>query len=175
MQEALEIEKEVKEPAEFRERTQCVACESTRLKVLDRGTFGDEPHRTLILESPWGTSPFPHLRNCEWVFVECEDCHQIFHQRTLTEQWDERRFREWMTDDAIARFEEAAGMRSVGTKFNNARADVEHLLKLDSLTHELRNGEPMRILDFGCGWGRFIGIAQLFGCQAAGIDRHSAR
>ena len=161
--------------AEFRERTACISCESSRLEVTDRGKFSEGPHRAMLLESEWGTSPFPYLEHCEWVLVRCEDCKQVFQQRVLSEEWDERRFREWMTDDAIARYEEAHGLRTPDARFEKARGHVEDLLKLEKTTRELRGGEALRVLDFGCGWGGFIGIARQFGCEASGLDRHTAR
>lgn len=161
--------------AEFIERKQCISCDSTKLEVLDCGTFGQEPHLTMIRESPWGNSPLSQIKDCDWVLVRCEECAQVFHQRVLTEKWEEIRFREWMTDKAIRIFEEARGKYSAHAKFERARGEVEHILKLEKMTRAIRNEATLRILDFGCGWGTFIAIANHFGCEAMGIDRATAR
>ncbi len=161
--------------ADFQDRNLCIACESPRLRVLDRGTFGQEPHLTMILTSPWGTSPLPYLQDCEWVLVQCKDCKQIFHQRILTEEWQERRFQEWMTGDAIRRFEDSIGISTPEAQFSAAVGNVERLLILERLTRNLRKGEVLRVLDFGCGWGTFVELATIFGCEATGVDRSTAR
>jgi SAM-dependent methyltransferase len=163
------------ERAQFVERKNCIACDSVSLKTLDRGTFGQGPHRSMIEEGIWGTNPLPHLEDCEWELVECRDCGQVFHKRILTPEWDERRHAEWMTKEAMDRFEEVHGYRRPQAIFDRARSDVERLLCLEKLTRGLRNGDTLRLLDFGCGWGRLVTLANLFGFSAHGVDRSNAR
>ena len=129
----------------------------------------------MILNGIWGESPFPYLQDCEWELVECAKCNQIFHKRLLTPEWEDRRFAKWMTKEAIERFEEQRGGRTPHAQFHRARGYVDHLLCLEKMTRGLRNGEALRILDFGCGWGQSVAVAGLFGCEAYGIDRHNAR
>jgi 2-polyprenyl-3-methyl-5-hydroxy-6-metoxy-1,4-benzoquinol methylase len=163
------------EQAEFIERTNCIACGSCALKTLDKGTFGREPHRSMIAEGIWGTNPLPYINDCEWELVECAECGQIFHKRILTPQWDERRHTEWMNRDAIERFEELHGSRTPNALFEQARADVDRILCLEKMTRRLRKGEMLRLLDFGCGWGRLVTLGNIFGFAAHGVDRSNAR
>jgi len=163
------------EPANFMERLNCITCNSTSLVTLDRGTFGQEPHRSMIAEGIWGINPLPYLEHCEWELVKCRDCGQVFHKRILTPEWDARRHAEWMTRDAISEFEELHGQRRPRWIFDRARSEVDRLLCFEQMTRGIRNEEPLRLLDFGCGWGRLVTLANLFGFSAHGVDRSNAR
>lgn len=162
--------------AEFCERDSCITCESKSLRVLDKGFFGDEPHRSMFLNSPWGESPLPYLEKCEYILVECENCRQVFHKRFLNPEWQERRFNDWMTSNAIHRFAEMHGLNSPTAIFDKSRTIIDHLLCLERLTRSLRKpNERLRILDFGCGWGEFIKIGETLGFETYGIDVHEPR
>jgi len=163
------------ERAAFYERPLCISCDSSGLRTLDRGTFGEAPHRSLLLDGIWGESPYPYLKDCEWELVQCHRCDQIFHKHLLTPEWDELRVSRWMTKEAIDRFEEERGIRTPTAAFDRARSEVDHVLRLEKMTRQMRNGAALRLLDFGCGWGHFVAIAGLFGFEAHGIDRHNAR
>ncbi len=161
--------------AEFYERKRCISCQSEDLHTLDRGTFGDEPHRSLLLNGIWGESPFPHLEGCTWELVECKKCGQVFHKRVMTNEWEDRRFSHWMTREAIDRFEIDRGAREPNVIFDRARGEVDMILCLERMTRATRGRAALRLLDFGCGWGRFVALSALFGFEAYGIDRHEAR
>jgi len=161
--------------AEFRVRDRCIACDSPGLATLDRGEFGRDPHLSMLRGSPWGQSPLPFVRDCVWELVECRDCGTAFHKRVLAEAWEQRRFREWMTEEAIARFESETGHDSPAANLDHARHDVDRILGIEKLTRRVRGDEVLRLLDFGCGWGRFVALAELFGFEAYGIDRSAPR
>jgi 2-polyprenyl-3-methyl-5-hydroxy-6-metoxy-1,4-benzoquinol methylase len=80
-----------------------------------------------------------------------------------------------MTEDAIRRFEAANGTHKPETIFRGTCVDIGKLLCLEKMTRSVRKGEALRILDFGCGWGRFVALASLLGFEAYGIDRSVAR
>ena len=52
---------------------------------------------------------------------------------------------------------------------------VKHVLRLDQLTRDLRKGAPVRVLDFGCGYGQFLAMCDQFGFDGVGVDRSSAK
>jgi 2-polyprenyl-3-methyl-5-hydroxy-6-metoxy-1,4-benzoquinol methylase len=164
--------------AQFTERTRCINCASSRLRELSRGKFVDEPLSGFILGDPWGESPLPYLQEAEWVLVHCSDCAQVFHRRILTEEWNEIRFSRWMSAAAMREFEErlAAVSPTAMRRFESARQQVAHVLRLEKLTRPLRSpGEPVRVLDFGCGWGNFLSACRHFGFDAVGVDRAAPR
>lgn len=163
----------MKPAAAFRERALCIACGSKDLEVLDEGSYGDGPFRKEIESSPWGESPMPHLETARWTFVRCKACQQMFHRKILTPEWDEIRHSRWMTLDAIREFERQHGSERVA--FAQALGWVEHVLRLDRLTRELRGTKPLRVLDFGCGFGGFVDMCSRFGFDAVGVDRSHAR
>jgi 2-polyprenyl-3-methyl-5-hydroxy-6-metoxy-1,4-benzoquinol methylase len=161
------------EKAEFIERLICINCGSSRLRELSRGNFSDNPIRAFLIESPWGESPMPHLEGLQWLFVECQDCSQMFHKRVLAPNWNDRRFTRWMSQDAIRAFEATYDSRS--ERFNKGRRHVTHVVRLEKMTRVLRKNEPVTLLDFGCGWGEFLAVCATFGFRAFGIDRSPAR
>ena len=161
--------------ATFLERANCINCESGRIAVLSRGKYSDQPLLGFINADPWGTNPVPYLENAEWVFVQCADCDQKFHQRILSAEWNERRFSEWMSAEAILEFEKRLG-NAATRHFENGRELVAHALRIEKITRSIRNkDEPVRVLDFGCGWGQFLAVCQRFGFDVAGVDRSEAR
>lgn len=168
-------------PAEFAERLHCINCASPRLVELSRGKFADQPLSAFIEADPWGESPVPHLKNAEWILVRCTDCEQVFHKRILTEDWNEKKYSLWMSIDAISAFE--ARLATGGGPFPSerkalrAREQVSHILRIEKHTRPIRDqGEPVRLLDFGCGSGEFLLFCRQFGVfEAYGVDRAAPR
>lgn len=161
--------------SEFTERRQCINCKGAQLTKLSRGRYTDEPLLGFINGDPWGTNPLPYLADAEWVFVQCQDCSQLFHQRILTAQWNEKRFSEWMSATAIEEFEKRIG-NAAQRHFDKGRQHVEHALRIEKLTRSIRGkDEVVRVLDFGCGWGDFLVTCQQFGFDMSGVDRSAAR
>ncbi|MBU1424381.1 MAG: class I SAM-dependent methyltransferase [Gammaproteobacteria bacterium] len=159
--------------AQFVERSKCISCGSTSLSVLSTGLFDDAPLHDFLSADPWGEDPIPFLLGNRWSFVQCNHCNQAFHKYILAPDWNERRFSQWMTQEAIDSFE-----RSLNTPerlFNKGVQNTKHVLQLEKLTRELRGTTPLRLLDFGCGYGEFIEMCSLYGFDAYGIDRSSAR
>jgi 2-polyprenyl-3-methyl-5-hydroxy-6-metoxy-1,4-benzoquinol methylase len=160
--------------AQFVERKRCINCGSSRLSVLSRGRFDDEPLRGFIDADPWGENPMPYLAGAEWVFVRCVECTQAFHARILDAQWNERRFSAWMSAEAIQQFKERSSRGFAGS-FDDAKARVAHVLRLENLTRSIRGNEAVRLLDFGCGFGEFVVDCHRFQFQAVGVDRAAPR
>jgi len=159
--------------AEFTERTKCINCGSDKLSELSRGSFGQDPVRTYIQNDPWGESPLPYIENDSWIFLRCDVCSQMFHKRILSPAWNEKRFSDWMNEEAMRRFE---ALNSAGdTVFQRVQKEVTHILRLEKMTQKLRSNEPVRIMDFGCGWGEFLALGRFFGFCGLGIDRSEAR
>jgi 2-polyprenyl-3-methyl-5-hydroxy-6-metoxy-1,4-benzoquinol methylase len=94
----------------------------------------------------------------------------MFHKRIIAPEWEETLFSKWMSRAAIEEFEERVGANSTRNRFEKGRTNTRHVLRLDKLTSALRTNDPMRILDFGCGWGDFLSAATRFGAEAYGID-----
>ncbi|MEN9848113.1 MAG: hypothetical protein RL368_853 [Pseudomonadota bacterium] len=161
--------------AEFIQRIHCINCGSTELTELSHGLFTEHPLKEFINNDPWGENPLPHLEGQSWHFVECQSCHQRFHQSVLSETWNAVRFSKWMTKAAIEMFEHTSQQARKESHFLKMTQHVAHVLKVEKLTRNIRGQEDVRILDFGCGWGEFLSVCHQFGFQCYGIDSSSER
>jgi SAM-dependent methyltransferase len=159
--------------AEFVERQRCPGCGVKELVEVASGRFGDSPLRELIDNDPWGESPMPYIFESEWRFMGCAECSLRFHQRILSPEWNELRFARWTTPVAMEEFE--AARKGPSDDFERARKDVEHVLRLEKQTRELRGDDPLRVLDFGCGNGAFLAMCELFEFVAVGVAHFAAR
>ncbi|GAO34675.1 type 12 methyltransferase [Sulfuricella sp. T08] len=159
--------------AQFVERTTCISCGSTRLAELSTGLFNEKPLCDFILNDPWGENPAPYLRGKHWSYVQCSDCGQAFHKYILAPDWNERRFSQWMTQEAIEEFERP--FKTTEYVFSKAVQYTKHVLQLERLSRSLCSGKPVRLLDFGCGYGEFLAMCDLYGFEAYGVDRSSAK
>ncbi|MBY0579691.1 MAG: class I SAM-dependent methyltransferase [Burkholderiales bacterium] len=135
--------------------------------------FDDSPLHDFISADPWGESPVPYLHGKRWSYVRCDECGQAFHRHILDPDWNERRFSQWMTQEAIETFERC--LKTPDKLFEKAAQNTRHVLQLEQLTRNLRNGAPVRILDFGCGYGEFLALCELYGFETYGVDRSSAK
>jgi 2-polyprenyl-3-methyl-5-hydroxy-6-metoxy-1,4-benzoquinol methylase len=80
-----------------------------------------------------------------------------------------------MSAEAIEEFEKRLG-DTASRHFQKGLEYVGHVLRIEKQTRMIRKtGEPVRLLDFGCGWGEFLALCQRFGFDVAGIDRSEAR
>lgn len=157
------------EQAQFVSRDSCISCGSAKMALISTGRFSEDPLKSLMEADPYGESPMPFLREASWRFVGCGDCSQMFHQRILSPEWNERYHSKWMTADAIIEFERRIAAVD-GRVFARGRTHTEHVLRLERMTRGIRKLEPIRLLDFGCGWGEFLAVASHFGFRCFGID-----
>lgn len=161
--------------AVFAERKNCINCQSASLGELARGRYLDEPLRGFLAADPWGVDPLQFLQVAQWSLVRCNDCAQVFHRLILDEEWNARRFAEWMSVEAIQEFEARLHAKDPMRRFAKETQHTQHILRLEKLTRPLRGSQPVRLLDFGCGWGDFLSSCQRFGFDCVGVDRSTAR
>lgn len=159
------------ELATFVAREKCIACGSSNLTVLDSGRFSEDPVRRFIDEDPWGESPLPALGDHVWEYARCDQCGQAFQKWLLTPDWQEIRFRDWMSEEAIRVFEREHGLDQPASRYFNGIELVKHALRLEKMTRAIRGRSALRVLDFGCGWGEFLVMSKLLGFEAYGIER----
>ncbi|MFN7843138.1 MAG: class I SAM-dependent methyltransferase, partial [Pirellula sp.] len=55
--------------------------------------------------------------------------------------------------------------------YQKGRQLTQHVVRIAAMTQGIRSTERVRLLDFGCGWGEFLSVAQSFGFEAFGIER----
>ena len=161
------------ETATFTVRSACISCAGTGLVELSAGRFDEGAVQRFIEEDPWGEHPAPFLQEQRWSFVACKDCGLMFHRYILDPEWNERRFSRWMTQDAIAAFEKP--WKTPENEFRKGAGYTAHVLQIEQLTRAQRGSERTRVLDFGCGYGGFLSMCSLYGFEAYGVDRSSAK
>jgi 2-polyprenyl-3-methyl-5-hydroxy-6-metoxy-1,4-benzoquinol methylase len=159
--------------AVFVERSRCIACGSPRLVDLVSRPFDAGLTAQFIAADPWGESPAPFLRGVSWTLSRCAECSMVFHRHILDDTWNERRFSHWMTEEAIRSFE--SRFTTPLTAYWEATRNATHALRLEYLTRAQRGEDRLRVLDFGCGYGAFVAMCNLFGFQACGVDRSAAK
>jgi SAM-dependent methyltransferase len=161
------------ERAQFIARTQCVGCRATRLLEVSSGLFDASPLHDFLSKDPWGESPIPYLVGQKWRYVQCSECALRFHQYILSPEWNTRKFECWMSAEAIEQFERShSGPQTI---FERTAHFAQHVAQLEYLTRNLRGANRLKVLDFGCGNGRFIELCSAFGFDAFGVDRSAAR
>jgi 2-polyprenyl-3-methyl-5-hydroxy-6-metoxy-1,4-benzoquinol methylase len=159
--------------ANFIERKHCIACGNENLTGLANGSFDQGSVERFIAEDPWGEHPAPFLQGKPWALVECQSCHQMFHRYILDAEWNERRFSRWMSHEAIQQFESIH--KPPGYDFRAGTSLTSHVLQIEHLTRGLRGNSPVKVLDFGCGYGQFLAMCSLYGFDACGVDRATAK
>ncbi len=161
--------------AEFEVRERCITCGSHDLVQLSAGRYTDDPLHTFLSNDPFAEDPLPHLANADWRFVQCKNCGQKFHQKILNEEWNSIYYNRWISSEAIAEHARASGNYGFQADFEKGKHAVERILQLERLTRDLRVSDPIRLLDFGCGDGKFLATAANFGFECVGVEFSAAR
>lgn len=161
--------------AEFDVRNQCITCGSSELAKLSEGRFTDKPLFDFLSDDPFGEDPLPHLQEGTWCFVKCADCGQKFHKNVLNEEWNNIYYNRWISSEAIQEHARKIGNFGFRSDFDKGKHAVERILQLERLTRDLRGSDPVRVLDFGCGEGRFLATAASFGFECVGVEFSAAR
>lgn len=161
--------------AEFETRTSCITCGSKELKELARGRFDEEPLHSFLANDPFGENPLPYLKDAEWQFVQCDVCQQKFHRNILNEKWNGIYYNRWITSEAIEAHAQASGHTGFHSDFRKGKHAVERILQIERLTRNIRGADAVRVLDFGCGEGRFLSTCADFGFECVGVEFSAAR
>lgn len=161
------------EVAGFTERLACIGCGNTALDELSAGRFDEGAVQRFIDADPWGEHPAPYLRGRRWSYVSCRACGLAFHRCILDPAWNERRFTRWMSRESIDAYERR--LRTPQGDMRKGASLTAHALRIERLTRTIRGGQAPRVLDFGCGYGSFLAMCSLYGFDAVGVDRSTAR
>jgi len=158
----------------FIQRDACINCRSTDLRELSSHAFTETPLRTFFENDPWGESPLPRLADARWRLMICNACSQKFHGNVLSDEGLDVHFNQWVTQESIEAF--LAARASVASRFVAGEARVRHILRIEKLTRGIRDADqPVRLVDFGCGFGEFLTACVGFGFDVSGVDLSPAR
>ena len=161
--------------AQFAERTSCIQCGGKQLRELSSGLFNQGLVQQFIAADPWGEHPTPFLVGRRWSYVTsgATPACRPSAARSSQPEWNERRFTRWMSQEPIASFEK--GPKTPARLLGHGASHAMHVLRLEALTRDVRGAAPVRVLDFGCGYGQFLSMCSLFGFDAIGVDRSTAK
>jgi 2-polyprenyl-3-methyl-5-hydroxy-6-metoxy-1,4-benzoquinol methylase len=159
----------------FRERSHCICCDSKRLYPVWEGRFCDEPNQSFIKKCHYSEDVIKILGEEAFSLVSCKNCGATFHRRILRQEDLKILYSQWINNTQIEYME---ALCKAGTKsekeFEKGRQSIKHLLRLQKMLN-LKATETIRLVDYGCGDGDFLGIAKLMGFDVYGIDFSSVR
>jgi len=153
--------------ASFRRRARCIACGSRNLKTIWTSSFQDPLVRGKILKTFYDGDPLSVLEGISFGRSRCEDCGTTFQSDILTDEWLKILYGQWVSVAQVDALESSQSQ----SFFWQAQENVRHCLRLQKML----GSKPIRVLDFGCGDGRFLRMASLFGFECAGIDFSESR
>jgi SAM-dependent methyltransferase len=162
------------EHAVFLEREQCVSCGNTDLQVIWQGRFCDEPTRTWMRAMHYSGDVEHALGDETFSRVACRTCGMSFHQRILTDNWLATLYSEWISSAQISAYEGNYQQKTLDAKFIEGTQNIKHLLRLRQLSQK-QGRHPLRLLDFGCGDGKFLRIGAALGFKVFGVDPSISR
>ncbi len=162
------------ERATFRERAGCVACGGVDLDVVWQGRFSDEPVRGWLRAFHYSGDVERALGDESFARVACRACGMSFHRRVLTDDWLETLYARWISSAQVDAFEADRRETHPDSAFVAGTQLTKHLLRLRRLSPG-RGRRPLRLLDFGCGDGKFLRLGAAFGFEAFGVDSSASR
>ncbi len=154
----------------FVERDRCICGDPSRSTVWQQRF--DEPDCAEYLDRfGYAVAWREHIGEEEFELVRCASCEMVYHRWILDEDSLGVFYSTWIDD---SQNESLSVELSLGpaAQFEAAGQMVKHALRLRSLLPDV---EAFRVLDYGCGSGRFLQIASAFGFSAVGLDLSTTR
>jgi SAM-dependent methyltransferase len=162
------------ERAVFRERNQCVLCGGAELQVIWQGRFCDEPANKWMRAFHYSGDIEQALGDETFVRVACRVCGMRFHRRVLTDEWLATLYAEWISSAQVDAFEADRRQTRPDAAFIAGTQLVKHLLRLRHLSRA-HGRNPLHLLDFGCGDGKFLRLGAGLGFEVSGVDASASR
>jgi len=155
----------------FQTRNACPLCTSEAADSLWQGNFTDPDVVRYIdmfhYSGEWATA----LARSEFALLRCKACGMTWHREVIAPESVPVVYGQWADAAQAIRFEAAHTSRQ-SDRLGEGVQQVKLVLRL---LHLLTPQEPVRLLDFGCGEGTLLKMAQLFGVKAYGIDVSDSR
>lgn len=159
--------------AEFDLRSECISCDSKRLRTVWQSSFGDNDIAPFLGMMGYDQSAEAALWGQPVELVRCADCSMTFHKHVLTDDWQDILYSQWITSEQIMKTQRRRANEH-DLQFNRGVQRIKHCLRLNEMLNQRFRG-PHRALDFGCGDGEFVVLAQSMGFEAVGVDRSTTR
>lgn len=164
--------------AQFKQRENCVSCGSSSFHSIWKGRFNEIYVKDYLQQHFYNADLPLILKDNEFNLVQCDQCGMMFHARILTQDWLKVLYSEWIDSTQIEKFEAAYGIDTTSHAYllNKGKQLLKHALRLNHLLEKnFPHAKNFNILDYGCGDGRFLAAANMFGFNAYGIDFSTTR
>lgn len=143
----------------FIERDRCPVCSSSETISLCKCRFDDNPIRNIA------DKYFSNLSNSHegiYELVVCSFCKLIYQKYILAPYLMKQLYEEGIPDEESFKLD--FSLQSV-TQTSQYASDI--MLLLNYLN---RDPSTLKVYEYGFGWGRWIMLAQAFGCKCSGFD-----
>ena len=151
----------------FIERKACPACGTDPTDVLYRCAYTEPPIRHMLEArfADQGAVDLSMLEGADYVLAECPSCTLIFQRFVPDEFLADVVSEQWHDPD-----------RALNQRGRAVLVRGHYALEiLGVLDHLGRERQPLRFLDFGMGWGRWVQMAEAFGVETYGVEPLGSR
>ncbi|WP_241143688.1 class I SAM-dependent methyltransferase [Cognataquiflexum rubidum] len=143
--------------SEYTLKRNCPVCESTNFMQL-----GSLKITTLLKSNPGYNKEWfnhhPNLLNASFPFVKCNECYFVYSQYKLS---DDLTF-DYYNEGVDAVFSEA--------KIYNGGKRNQLVFFWHKLLDNSKLESPIKVLDYGAGWGDFLAVAKCIGVDVFGLE-----
>jgi SAM-dependent methyltransferase len=151
------------------ERPRCPACASESHTRRFACGLLEAPLREHLqaLYAPQGCFEPAYLEGGEYVLVECVRCGLYYQVHVPGEELLGRLYEHWINPE-----------RAFALRQESLTLDARMLQAREVVLAVERHGQgkgPLRVLDFGMGWGAWCQMAMAFGCEAYGVESSPSR
>jgi 2-polyprenyl-3-methyl-5-hydroxy-6-metoxy-1,4-benzoquinol methylase len=148
----------------FVERSECPACQSGNIGEIFACGFTESPIKDYL---EWfyprqGKIEYQYLQNASYLLGECVDCGTIFQKYIPDEFLSQKLYEEWI--DPAEAYQRHLEQDDLGRFGEYAQEIVQLIAYFNVPAHQLH------FLDFGMGWGKWVNMAQAFGCNCEGLE-----
>lgn len=157
---------------EFQQRPSCPACGSTKSRTVWSGQFADPEVEGFLALYHYSGDWKSGLDGQGFSLEQCSNCTMKWHSRVIDDASVATVYGQWADADQARHFE-AAHVRDKADKTAQMAQMVKLVLRLRHLAG--RGTEGLHILDFGCGDGLLLRVAQMLGAEAVGVDVSASR
>lgn len=152
------------------QRTACPVCEaplSEATEIYRLGYASSEMRRYLIsFYGAQGTPEPERLADEEFVLKQCNECSVIFQLAVPSENFSYDLYEHWINPDL------AYGLDRE-TRSSDYFAAMAR--ELATFLGHFKSRHPLKVFDFGMGWGEWCLMAKAFGCEVFGAELSDAR